>query len=368
VRQRQLESPKEIAVTGAPDWPSDIATEFTAPNVFLHDGWVQENGGQIIAYLAYWDAGLVLLDVTDPTDPVFLGHSEYADPDPLSGEFPAGDGHVSEPNADGTRVPFGDEDFSAGALTSFMVNGVSYPAAEGGFTVPTYSLPGGTFTGNIVWTGGVGCTTSEIPPALGSPPNQVALIQRGVCFFQDKAEAAFAQGYEGFIVANDAARGDALVTMAPCDDGPYPPIPGYFVGFSTGETIKGLSPATLVATGIFDGYGYLRLFDVSNPASPLEIEQFATEGVFQNPPLEGDRTMHNVVVNDDTCAYISWYREGIRVVDFDADALVEIFHWTKEDLDPASFWGVYLHQHPNGSSYILGSDRNSGLYIFSDPC
>jgi hypothetical protein len=37
-----------------------------------------------IAYLSYWDAGLVMLDVSDPANPVFLGDSTYIVPDPLS--------------------------------------------------------------------------------------------------------------------------------------------------------------------------------------------------------------------------------------------------------------------------------------------
>ena len=74
--------------------------------------------------------------------------------------------------------------------------------------------------------------------------------------------------------------------------------------------------------------------------------------------------MHNVVVDEGTTAYISWYREGMRVVDFGGDVLTEVAHWTDDD---SSFWGVYLHDHPDGNRYILGSDRNSGLYIFDTP-
>ena len=122
----------------------------------------------------------------------------------------------------------------------------------------------------------------------------------------------------------------------------------------------------MAAAGIFDGYGYLRLLDVSDPSNIVEVDQFATEGVFRNPPLPGDRTMHNVVVDDGTRAYISWYVEGMRVVDFAGDSLTEIAHWADPD-DVANFWGVYLHEHPNGNTYILGSDRNSGLYIFANP-
>ncbi len=351
-------SPKEIAVTGQLDWPDDIDAEFGATaGTFLHDVWVQDD----IAYLSYWDAGLVLLDVSDPHNPVFLGDSTYADPDPLSGEFPAGDGHVAVPNADGTRVLMGDEDFAAGALATFTFDGVSYPVAEGGFTPPTFSLPGGTFGGSVHWTGGQGCTTAEFDRAANT--GEVALIQRGTCFFSEKAAAAQALGYAGFIVANDAARGDGLISMS-AGTADVITIPGYFVGYSTGEIMKGSEGAPMAAAGIFDGYGYLRLLDVTDPGNIVEVDQFATEGVFANPPRPGDRTMHNVVVDDGTRAYISWYREGMRVVDFSGDSLTEIAHWAD---DQANFWGVYLHEHPNGNTYILGSDRNSGLYIFANP-
>jgi hypothetical protein len=359
------QSPKEIAVTGQLDWPDDIDAEFgDSAGTFLHDVWVQENGGQVIAYLAYWDAGLVMLNVTNPANPVFLGDSVYSVPDPLSGEFPAGDGHVVVPNADGTRALLGDEDFAAGALTEFTFDGVSYPVAEGGFTPPTFSLPGSSFGGPVHWTGGEGCTTGEFDRAANS--GEIALIQRGTCFFQDKAESAFALGYAGFIVANDAARGDGLVTMAPRDAGPYPPIPGYFVGNSTGEIMKANEGGIINAAGIFDGYGYLRLLDVTDPANIVEVDQFATEGVFANPPIPGDRTMHNVVVDGGTTAYISWYAEGMRVVDFAGDTLSEVAHFVDTE-NGSNFWGVYLHEHPDGNTYVLGSDRNTGLWIFDTP-
>lgn len=354
------QSPKVIAVTGKEDWPSDIAAEFgETAATFLHDVWVQDN----TAYLSYWDAGLVMLDITDPTVPAFLGSSSYADPDPLSGEKPAGDGHVAVPSADGSRVLLGDEDFSAGALTTFTFNGVDYPVAEGGFTPPTYTLPGSSFGGPIHWTGGNGCTAGDIDRDAISV-DEIALIQRGVCFFSTKAANAQARGYAGFIVANDAARGDALISMS-SGTADVITIPGYFVGNSTGEIMKSEEGGTIAAAGIFDGYGYLRLLDVTNPTSIVEIDQFATEGVLANPPLSGDRTMHNIVVDGGTQAYISWYADGMRVVDFGGDTLTEKAHYV--DSAGSNFWGVYLHEHPNGNTYILGSDRRTGLWIFENP-
>ena len=354
------QSPKVIAVTGQQDWPADIAAEFgDTAAAFLHDVWVQDN----IAYLSYWDAGLVLLDITDPSTPVFLGDSSYSNPDPLSGVFPAGDGHVAVPSADGSRVLLGDEDFAAGALTTFIFNGTPYAVAEGGFTPPTYSLPGAMFGGPVHWTGGQGCTTGEIDRAAN--PGEVALIQRGTCFFSEKAASAQALGYAGFIVANDAARGDALISMSSGTDDVIT-IPGYFVGNSTGEIMKSEEGGTLAAAGIFDGYGYLRLMDVTDPTNILEVDQFATEGVLANPPIQGDRTMHNIVVDGGTNAYISWYAEGMRVVDFAGDSLTETAHYVDTE-NGNNFWGVYLHDHPNGNTYILGSDRSTGLWIFDKP-
>ena len=38
---------------------------------------VKQIDGRFIMLLSYWDGGYVLLDVTDPANPVFLGDSDY---------------------------------------------------------------------------------------------------------------------------------------------------------------------------------------------------------------------------------------------------------------------------------------------------
>lgn len=43
------------------------------PGVLLHDVWTSRDGKT--AYLSYWDAGLILLDISDPANPTFLGLS-----------------------------------------------------------------------------------------------------------------------------------------------------------------------------------------------------------------------------------------------------------------------------------------------------
>ena len=351
------QAPKVIARTGFQDWgdASTLAPEITNPAMFLHDVWVQDG----IAYLSYWDAGLVLLDVSDPANPVFLGDSTYPSPDPLSGEAPEGNSHVAVPNADGSRVLMGDEDFAAGALTSFTIDGAApaFGALEGAFTTPTFSLPGATFAGTAQTQGGTfGCNPGDLDPANAA--DSVAIIQRGDCRFDLKATNAIAEGYTAMVVYNDAARGNALVNMG----GDPRSIVGYFVGHDDGAAI--VDGDAIDATGLFDGYGYLRLLDVTSPGSIIELDQFATEGVFVNPPLAGDRTMHNVVVDGGTTAYISWYAEGMRVVDFSGDTLTETAHYVDSG---SNFWGVYLYEHSDGDTYILGNDRATGLWIFDTP-
>ena len=39
-----------------------------------HDVWISDDGE--LAYLSYWDAGLVMLDISDPEDPQFIGAAQ----------------------------------------------------------------------------------------------------------------------------------------------------------------------------------------------------------------------------------------------------------------------------------------------------
>lgn len=369
-------SPKVVATTGAPDWPTVGFGEIEGPALFLHDVWVQENGGRTTAYLSYWDAGLVLLDVTDPANPVFEGDSTYPNPDVLSGLPPEGNGHVAAPTSDGKIAILGDEDFAK--FSSF----VQTSAGAFKFGVALFGPdPIATFpAGDVIWTGDEGCSTGDIPPAdSGDPDPQIALIQRGTCFFSEKAFNAEQQGYDAYIVANDAAGGDGLIDMSAGTTDPVS-IPGIFVGHTAGELLKPTSTIIGISS-IPDGEGFMRVLDVSDPANVVQLGHFATEGVFQTTPLPGDRTAHNVIVRDGR-AYWSWYEEGIRVVDFSSCSVgggfescspTEVAHFVDDGTGPDSlndhsnFWGVYVHDHPNGQTYILGSDRDSGLWIFESP-
>jgi len=384
-------SPKVITRTGAPDWPDLDFSEIEGPAVFLHDVWVQENEGQTIAYLSYWDAGLVLLDVSDPASPVFLGDSTYSNPD-LSGLPPEGNGHVAVPTADGKLVIFEDEDTTRfSAFLDSTIDGAPSTNKVG------FSLfgpnPFAFFPTDVSTVGGRGCDGDPTIPAAGGV-GEVVLIERGACNFSEKAGNAVDAGYDGYIVYNSVAGGEGLINMsAGTPEGTE--IPGLFITRSLGLAMKAALDDAKVVTadavsGVADGEGFMRVFDVTDPEDIIEIGNYATErtlppGNVDSSTLGGTRDAHNVVV-DGTTAYWAWYHEGIRVVDFsDCDAgdglwnvagctPVEIGHFGGGGTPVYDFWGVYVHTIPaDGGTYILGSDRGEagfgggGLVILETP-
>lgn len=114
--------------------------------------------------------------------------------------------------------------------------------------------------------------------------------------------------------------------------------------------------------------GFLRIWDVSHPATPVEIGRFATpHTTIPIPPLrDGIYTIHNPFVRGKT-AYLSWYTDGVRVVDISQPRSPrEIASFVPPDVrdpfrffpDTALVWGVTVHR-----GLVLASDINAGLYV-----
>lgn len=61
----------EVGTYTLPEWQNPAS----APEgwVVVHDLFVHERGGRTLAYLAYWERGLQIIDVTDPAQPQWMG-------------------------------------------------------------------------------------------------------------------------------------------------------------------------------------------------------------------------------------------------------------------------------------------------------
>ncbi|HKF91993.1 MAG TPA: hypothetical protein VKC52_11040, partial [Acidimicrobiia bacterium] len=200
---------------------------------------------------------------------------------------------------------------------------------------------------------------------------EIAVMQRGgpaACApFQVKGQTALDLGYDGFVVFNDAARGDALVTMSVSS-----PLPGVFVGHSTGLKIFGVSNAgeltlgqagePVSVSGEFDGWGYIHLFDAQ---SLREIDTYAVAEA-KDPAYAsgfGALSVHEVTFDRTAdLAYLSWYDAGFRVVRYGRGGLEEVGHYIDEGGN--DFWGVQMLTTRQGLNLVAASDRDSGLYVF----
>ena len=73
--------------------------------------------------------------------------------------------------------------------------------------------------------------------------------------------------------------------------------------------------------------------------------------------------MHEVATStkDASVAYVSDDAGGLRVIDVESGKIVE----TAKHMDDGGndFWGVEAFVR-DGTTYVLGSDRDSGLWIF----
>jgi hypothetical protein len=342
----------------------------------LHSPRFNDTGTRL--YLSYWDAGVIILDIANPASPTVLGRTAYA-----TGQ--EGNAHSTAEARDGTLLIQADEDFSPFHLEFNVTAPASiagqYPAVEGAFTKPIVELPNKTMAGDVVHVGR-GCPpgTPGLPagdPYLANPSGKIALIERGLCRFDNKIAWAQQNGAIGAIVYNSAAGGEALVLMggdnpvqqgSPQVIGTQVTIAGIFVRRSTGLAIVNAlaTPATTVsvnAKAVFDGWGYLRFFDISNPASPTQVGTFATANTNNEAvATQGTWSVHNPEVRG-SIAYTSWYSDGVRVIDFTKPAAPkELGSWTgagaPDNAPPVNVWSVVPHRN-----LLLVSDRNFGLYI-----
>ena len=126
--------------------------------------------------------------------------------------------------------------------------------------------------------------------------------------------------------------------------------------------------------GIVPGWGYLRIIDASNPRNLVQIGAFKTpHSLGLSDPGAGDYVIHNPLVVG-TDVYISWYTDGVRVVDAsNPTAPVEVANFVppagKQPIKPSQrnvltnttqIWGVVVDPE---TGLVYGSDMNTGLWI-----
>lgn len=379
------------ALAACEDWPrildgnTHVFTGFGASaNRVLHDMYVTPDGEQ--AYLAMWDEGLLLVDLgdLDGSPATLISQAIDVERGSLDGEV---NSHSVWPTADGTIVIEGEEDFNAweintplGSVTvgehdsnTIPAVGVSTGAGNDFEDSPTgnaavltadaLTITGGELEGNVypanemvgnqpklgdgsvtaeaVWVGRA-CDTDALsvdpvidPPGIvdaleNDPTGKIAVVRRGECSFASKLNAVREAGAVAMVVANN-----------------------------------------LESTP----WSGMRIWDYSDPENPVLASIFDTTCSASTEPggtcdPRGTYSSHNVIV-EGTKAYISWYSEGVLVLDIaDPYNPVEVarYHESGPEFEERNagiqdVWGIYKIP---GEPWVYASDRNGGLYILKE--
>jgi hypothetical protein len=368
-------NPTLVGEWGVLDEPSldsslyDAVRQGGDDRTLLHSPRANPDGTR--AYVSYWDAGVIMLDISDPSDPVYLGRTSYE-------EGEEGNAHSVDEARDGTILIQADEDLSPFEFefTSNAFSGKRF-MIEAPFAPSVVDLAGRKTDGEVVHVGRA-CPTGSIDgsdsadPYLADPSGKIALIEGGGCLYDNKIARAQLVGATGAIVYNSADGGEEPIYMGGNDPVTLPDglvvdidIPVVSVERSTGLLLRdGTSPVTASAAAVFNGWGYLRFFDIRDPANPEQLSVFATENTNDETAATEGRwwSAHNPEVRGNT-VYASWFSDGVRVIDIsDPSSPRETSSWTgegtPEDAPAVEIWSVV----PYGD-LLLASDRNYGLYI-----
>ncbi|MBA2757131.1 MAG: hypothetical protein H0U37_06780 [Chloroflexi bacterium] len=358
--------------------------------IFLHDMVVKEIGGKQVMLLSYWDAGYVALDMTNPLRPRYLGDTDFADPDPELLESagitapPEGNGHQSELTRDNKYLIGADEDFSPLAvLGRNLDDGADLTVGQGSGT--KLLLNDKVIQGRSVFVGRA-CIGDPAVPAGSASVVDIAVVERGLCTFTEKAaNVRAAGGYDAVLIFNRVGTDggcDGVLGMSVEGDiptfGVAPRSQGFAIfdepydnaaclagtGASRLPVAIGTVGDTLRFTGKFDGWGYVHLFDYG-AGKMAELDTFAIPEAHDQDYVRGfgDLSVHEVATSAvrDDLAYLSYYSGGFRVLKIVDDELAEVGHFI--DGGGNNFWGVQVFQS-GGKEYVAASDRDYGLYIF----
>ncbi len=123
------------------------------------------------------------------------------------------------------------------------------------------------------------------------------------------------------------------------------------------------------------GFGYLRIYDYSRLSAPKQIGQYRTPNSLGQNDLAaaGDFTIHNPLLVG-TDVYASWYTDGVRVIDVsNPRSPLEVAYFVppagQNPVKPSQrnvltnttqVWGVVFDEE---SGLVLASDMNTGLWI-----
>jgi hypothetical protein len=320
--------------------------------IYAHSARASADGRR--AYVSYWDAGVVVLDISDPAVPRVAGHLTYEDWEP-------GTTHSVAEAGGGKLLLIADEEtvFSRPPGLTLQLHTDSGPltvrgcAADGARPLDAE----GVIQADLIGAGRA-CSSASLPEVRG----RVALVDEGGCGLADKAAALAAQGARAMLLTQiGGPQSDPLV-------GARLPVVG--ISAQDGDRLKaalagGTLPVTLPAERPWGG---LRIWDIGDLNQPRQVAVYQTPNSVAFPaPNDGYFTLHNPEVAGDL-AVLAWWTDGVRVVDISDPAVPREVAAYVPPAEPNPQRAVFPNQTLIWGVAILGdlvlaSDVNGGLYV-----
>jgi hypothetical protein len=318
----------------------------------VYDHSVRGSADGTRAYLSYWDAGVIIMDISDPDAPSMLGRA--VDPGAEGAIHsiditPEGLLLVTAEN-DVFQTPRGLRLRAEGGGATLDVAGCQAPAS-------TELDKTGAIDGPLVFA-------AEPCSSIAAPAGAIVLVSSGGgCGNAAKARRARTAGARAIILI----EGSSLVT--PFSDESDLALPLVAIGPEDGARLRAMVSAGDVRVTLPSArpWGGVQIWDVSNPEQPVQRALVRTANAEQFPPPgPGYYTVHNPL-SAGRYALFSWYADGVRVFDLaDPNAPREVASFVPPAVrDPQGFWptapsvwGVAL-----SGSLVLASDINGGLYV-----
>lgn len=374
-----------------------------------HSVGVSEDG--TTALVAWFDEGVIAVDLSDPTSPKQRSQFGYARNRSLEGNA----AYVATTQSSGRRVAIvSEEDWIAPSttlrITSPPTAAGARIACEAMFTLydgdsdaQLYKRPGGRIDGEIVYAGR-GCPenpgsgghagTPATDPYLADASGKIVIVDRtrqetqpelagaAGCSVVERARRAQDRGAIAVIVAQTVESSPEA--FSPDGLAHELKIPVVQIDKSDGDVLrKALCPAiaqskcsggaTVRGTLIDEAgaWGAIRIIDMTDDANPRQAGSYQTPRSRTFPPSDlGVYSVHHAVVNG-SVAFVAANSEGLRVIDLDRGAR-EIGHFVPADrpdptgtLPPKSYvTGVAVVPD---SPFIVITDVHSGLYVLERP-
>ncbi|MAG57822.1 MAG: hypothetical protein CMJ83_16180 [Planctomycetes bacterium] len=296
------------------------------------DLWVDGD----LLFIARRSQGFDILDVSDPDNPsgLFSGRSDL---------------FVQDVKVDGTTMYCSNESGNGQSVVVFDIADPSNPIEIGSFgglsmfACNNMARFGSTLyccsvTGNRVVVLDVSTPSAPIEVTSFSAQSIIALVH-DVAVVGDRLYVSWLSGgFEIHDISTPQSPSLVLAHQVPTSliHNTYPLRDGIHV--ATTDEVSG---------------GYLRIWNITNPATPNQVAQWRAHPV---------AVMHNLQIVGDY-AFITNYTQGLRIVDLRVPTLPQEagFYDTFPMVNPFAFgaWGVYAERN---NVYV--ADFNTGLYVF----